>query len=103
MMKETHQIAGDSAGTNHELTVIRFRPDHTTAKIYLQAALHADEQPGMLVLHHLIARLEEAEQKGLLKAEIVILPLANPLGMTHLTFGTHRGRYHPVNAMNYNR
>ncbi|NBR38058.1 MAG: succinylglutamate desuccinylase [Alphaproteobacteria bacterium] len=103
MIRETHQILGDSAGTSHELTMIRFRPDQPTAKIYLQAALHADEQPGMLVLHHLITRLEQAKKKGLLKAEIVLLPLVNPLGMTHLAFGTHRGRYHPVNAMNYNR
>jgi predicted deacylase len=103
MIKDTFTIAGDSAGTSHELTVFRFRPADPVAKVYLQASLHADEQPGMLVLHHLIQKLIEVEKEDRLKAEFVILPMVNPLGMAHLSFGAHRGRYHPVNAMNYNR
>jgi predicted deacylase len=103
MIRETHHIAADTAGTSHELTILRFRPEKPLAKIYLQAALHADEQPGMLVLHHLIQLLTEAEKEDRLKAEFVILPMVNPLGMAHLAFGKHRGRYHPLNGLNYNR
>jgi predicted deacylase len=103
MIRETHHIAADTAGTSHELTILRFKPEKPLAKIYLQAALHADEQPGMLVLHHLIQLLTEAEKEDRLKAEFVILPMVNPLGMAHLAFGKHRGRYHPLNGLNYNR
>lgn len=103
MIRETHHIAADTAGTSHELTILRFRPEKPLAKIYLQAALHADEQPGMLVLHHLIQLLTKAEKEDRLKAEFVILPMVNPLGMAHLAFGKHRGRYHPLNGLNYNR
>ena len=103
MIRETLHIPADTAGTNHELTILRFKPDQPQAKIYLQAALHADEQPGMLVLHHLIERLNEAERDGRLQAEFVVLPMVNPLGMAHLAFGKHRGRYHPLNGLNYNR
>lgn len=103
MIRETHHIPADTAGTSHELTILRFKPDQPTAKIYLQAALHADEQPGMLVLHHLIQMLTDAEKENRLQAEFVVLPMVNPLGMAHLAFGKHRGRYHPLNGLNYNR
>ncbi len=88
MIRETHHIAADTAGTSHELTILRFRPEKPLAKIYLQAALHADEQPGMLVLHHLIQLLTKAEKEDRLKAEFVILPMVNPLGMAHLALAS---------------
>jgi predicted deacylase len=103
MIRETHHIPADTAGTRHELTILRFKPDQPAAKIYLQAALHADEQPGMLVLHHLIQMLTDAEKENRLLAEFVVLPMVNPLGMAHLAFGKHRGRYHLLNGLNYNR
>jgi predicted deacylase len=38
-----------------------------------------------------------------LHGEVVVMPMVNPLGMAHVQFHTHRGRYHPVNGLNYNR
>ena len=102
MALTTHVITGDTPAVQFELPVYEFGPQGGT-KVYLQAGMHADEHPGMLVLHHLITALSEAEAQGLLQAHFVILPVVNPLGLAHLSFHTHRGRYHPVNGLNYNR
>ena len=95
-------IAGDTPSAQFEIPIYEFGPKGGK-KIYLQAGMHADEHPGMVVLHHLIAMLESAEADGLLDAHFVILPVVNPLGLAHLSFHMHRGRYHPTNGLNYNR
>ena len=95
-------LQGDSPSAQFALPIYEFGTVGAK-KIYLQAGMHADEHPGMLVCHHLIRQLEAAEKQGLLRAHFVILPVVNPLGLAHLSFHTHRGRYHPVNGLNYNR
>ena len=87
-------IHGDAPGRSTELNYFRIGPESATKKVYLQAALHADEQPGIMILHHLLPLLEQAEQRGELNARFVIFPMVNPLGMadtvsyTHLTLPT---------------
>jgi hypothetical protein len=49
-------------------------------KAYLQASLHADEIPGMLAAHHLIGLLDDADKRGEIKGEIIVVPVANPVG-----------------------
>ena len=95
-------IHGDTPSQSYELPIYEFGPK-CGVKIYLQAGMHADEHPGMLILHHLLDALEAAEANGTLQAHFVILPVVNPLGLAHLSFHMHRGRYHPVNGLNYNR
>ena len=95
-------ISGDTPSAQFEIPIYEFGPKGGK-KIYLQAGMHADEHPGMLVLHHLIPMLESAEAEGILEAHFVILPVVNPLGLAHLSFHMHRGRYHPTNGLNYNR
>jgi len=43
--KITRKIVGDSPGKTTELNYFRIGPDNAEKKVYLQAALHADEQP----------------------------------------------------------
>ena len=45
-------------------------------KVYLQAGLHADEMPGVLVLQHLMALLDEAEKRGQILGEVLVVPAA---------------------------
>ena len=94
---------GDTPSSSYSVPIYQCGPEEGTPQIYLQAAMHADEHPGTMVLHHLLDLLEAAETKGLLKARFTILPIVNPLGLAHLSFHTHRGRYHPVLGLNYNR
>ena len=56
-----------------------------------QAALHADEIPGLLVLHHLQRLLDQASVAGAIDGEVVIVPLANHAGVAFLTVIPHWG------------
>ena len=52
---ENRTLKGDFQGTSYNLRVFRFgaaKPGKP--KAYMHAALHADETPGMLTLHHLL-------------------------------------------------
>ena len=49
-------------------------------RAYIQASLHADELPGMILAHHLIKMLDSADKLGLISKEIIIVPFANPIG-----------------------
>lgn len=96
-------LAGDSPGRQTELNYYRIGPEDAEKKVYLQAAIHADEQPGILVLHHLLQLLTEADEAGLLKARFVLFPMVNPLGMGDIEFQKHQGRYYRTTGVNYNR
>lgn len=92
-----------SPGTARELVVHRFGQAAARPKIYLQAALHADETPGLLVLHHLYSLLEEADRRGGIAGEIVLVPYANPIGLAQFSNGDHAGRYELGGGGNFNR
>ncbi len=96
-------LAGDSPGRTTELNYLRIGPQDAARKVYLQAALHADEQPGILVLHHLLALLEAADAAGELRARFVLFPMVNPLGMGDIEFGRHQGRFNRATGVNHNR
>jgi len=101
----TREITGDSPGRVTTLQYYKIGPAASAdiPKVYLQAALHADEQPGILVLHHLLALLKAADSKGQLSAHFVVMPMVNPLGMAGLSFNQHQGRYDAVSGVNFNR
>jgi len=102
---EDIKLEGDFQGTNYNLRVFRFGEGLAGApKIYMHAALHADETPGMLILHHLLPRLQAAAEAGQIPGEVVVLPQANPLGGAQVLFrDKHVGRFHMPNAENHNR
>lgn len=91
------------SGTKHSVTAYHFGEPGARPKAYLQAGLHADEFPGMLVLHYLRPMLEQAQQRGKLTGEIVLLPQANPLGLTQHHQGFLNGRYEAETGSNFNR
>ncbi|MCP4875164.1 MAG: succinylglutamate desuccinylase/aspartoacylase family protein [Gammaproteobacteria bacterium] len=96
-------LVGDSPGKTTELTYFRIGPNSAEKKVYLQAALHADEQPGILILHHLLELLRVADEAGELGAQFVLFPMVNPLGMGDIEFGQHQGRYDRDSGVNHNR
>ena len=69
----------------------------------MHASLHADEPPGMLVLHHLKGLLLKAEAEGLLDGEIVMVPVANPIGLSQYLLRQGLGRFDLGSAENFNR
>ena len=101
--KMTHRIETDAPGTATELTLFRIGPQSAATKIYLQAALHADEQPGIMAIHHLLPMLKAADERGELTARFTIFPMVNPLGMSQRVFEGHPGRYDFRTGTNFNR
>lgn len=96
-------LAGDTPGQTTTLPFYRIGPADAPEKVYLQAALHADEQPGTMLLHHLLPLLGQADEQGLLRARFVVIPMANPLGMANLVGRRHLGRADINSGVNYNR
>ncbi len=96
-------LRGDSAGTQRSLAVYRFGQAGAGPKVYLQAALHADEMPGVLVLQHLLPLLETAEEAGRILGEVVVVPLANPIGFAQWTHHKPLGRFEAETMQNFNR
>ena len=98
---ERLQLPVTSAGTLSTLSVVRHGAPGARPKAYLQASLHADEIPGMLVLEHLLRLLDAAADQ--VAGEIVVVPVANPLGLAQSVSGRVLGRYALTGAGNYNR
>lgn len=98
---DTVTLPAASPGTNRALTVIRYTPQGSSPgpKVYIQAGLHADEAPGYLVAHHLTTLLDQAEVKG----EIVLVPAANPIGLSQWRDELLHGRFNFANSVNFNR
>lgn len=99
MKRETLSLPSASPGTQSELTIWRYGTPGARPKVHLQAALHADEWPGVLMLHHLHRLLQTADIQG----EIVIVPLANPLGLRQFLGGYALGRFDFDYSGNFNR
>ena len=101
--REEHRLPSAGPGTNRSITVYRYGDPKARPKIYIQTGLHADEIPGMLVLHHLRNRLEQAAIDGLMIGQIVMVPVANPIGMAQRVQGDLLGRLDFINGRNFNR
>ncbi|PDT04013.1 peptidase M14 [Rhizobium chutanense] len=97
-------IPGDTPGTAWRLPVLRFASrDPKAPKVYIQAALHAGELPGTVLLHFLCEKLREAENEGRIAGDITIVPQANPIGAAQSHFGELQGRFDLGSRTNFNR
>ncbi|MBX2830826.1 MAG: succinylglutamate desuccinylase/aspartoacylase family protein [Rhodospirillales bacterium] len=103
MQEERIELLRPQMGTSRALTVRRYGKAETGPKVYFQAALHADELPGVITLHHLEALLKEADAKGEIAGEIVVVPFANPIGFTQYVDMKPIGRFEMRSGENFNR
>ncbi|MDP2639403.1 MAG: succinylglutamate desuccinylase/aspartoacylase family protein, partial [Betaproteobacteria bacterium] len=90
-------------GSSRSIAVHRFGKAGARPKAYLQAAIHANELPGAMALHHLMPMLAEADRRGRIKGEIVVVPTVNPIGLSQLVGNNHLGRYDFLGRDNFNR
>jgi uncharacterized protein len=103
-MKTEHiDLDGTTPGTRHVLTVHRFGTPGARPQVYVQAALHADEIPGMLAAHYLRQMLMRKELEGLIQGEIILVPFANPIGLAQRILGVQVGRFDVHDGNNFNR
>ncbi len=103
MNTETHTLHGSTPGLKHELTVLRFGTPGARPKATIQAALHADEVPALLVAQALRHQLAAAEAAGNLSGEVVLVPVANPIGLAQRLLGRLEGRFDLRDGVNFNR
>ena len=101
--RKTVTLPGDAPGSAVELNFFHVGPADAPEKVYLQAALHADEHPGTMVLHHLLPMLRRADEQGQLRARFTVMPMVTPQAMANLSLRHHIGRYDPHTGINYNR
>ena len=103
MQTVRHPLLGQSLGTARELVSLHYGTTGRGPKVTIQASLHADELPGMLVAHHLRRRLDVLEAEGKVLGEIVLVPLANPIGLSQWVLREPLGRFDLASGENFNR
>ncbi|WP_291915630.1 succinylglutamate desuccinylase/aspartoacylase family protein [Limnohabitans sp.] len=101
--KSSIQLPSMTPGTQRSISVLRFGKAGARPKVYMQAAIHANEMPGTMAMHHLMPLLVEADKKGLIQGEIILVPTVNPIGQAQLVGNSHAGRYNLLSYENFNR
>jgi predicted deacylase len=97
-----HALSAPYGTAYYELTSYHFgKPGGP--KAYIQAALHADEVPAMLVAHELRKRLQALDAAGKVKGEVILVPAANPIGLAQVINERPFGRFDLSNGINFNR
>lgn len=103
MHTETLELLSDTPGTRRTLTVMRYGQAGSGPKAYLQAALHADEVPALVVAHVLREKLAALDAAGQILGEVILVPFANPIGLGQTVLGQQQGRFALHDGKNFNR
>jgi predicted deacylase len=103
MHSTKHPIAIEDNVATFQLTSFHYGTPGVGKKVYIQASLHADEVPAMLVAHFLRQELDRLDAAGRIKGEIILVPAANPIGLSQTIHGTPFGRYDLSTGVNFNR
>ncbi len=96
-------LNSDTPGQELSLRVVRFSGAENGPAVYIQAALHSHEIPGMVAIDGLISRLAEAENDARLAGSVTLVPHANPIGLTQGVYGETLGRFDLNGRINFNR
>ncbi len=97
-----HPLLSPAPGTQRELVSLHYGQPGGP-KAYIQASLHGDELPGMLVAYHLRQQLDALDAAGQIRGEIVLVPTANPIGLSQHLLHMHMGRFELTTGENFNR
>lgn len=103
MKQQQHLLQGLSLGTQRFITSLHFGDASDGPRAYIQAGLHASEVPGMLVAHYLRELLQQLEAEGKLTGEVILLPIANPIGLDQTLLSYQMGRFDFASGENFNR
>jgi predicted deacylase len=98
-----HPLPASSMGNERTLTIIHYGDQNSQKKAYIQAGLHADEAPDFVVMHHLINLLDQADAAKKIEGQIILVPVANPIGVSQWRDEILQGRFDFFNSINFNR
>lgn len=102
MQERHHPLLSASLGTQRELISYHFGKP-SSRQVYIQAALHGDELPGVAVAWYLKQRLKVLESAGRIEAAITLVPIANPIALAQHWHGMHLGRFDTASGQDFNR
>ncbi len=100
---QEHLLPISAVGTERKIISVHFGSDKSGVKAYIQAGLHADEAPGYLVASRLLELLDQADAAGRISGEIIVVPVANPIGLSQWGTDIIQGRFDATNNINFNR
>jgi hypothetical protein len=100
---ELIELPSGLPGTRQTLAVHRFGQPGAGPVVYVQGALHADEIPGMAAARLLVEKLEALDRADLVRGEVVVVPVANPVGLGQRLHGHAHGRFDLATGVNFNR
>ena len=103
MRRIDHLLEHQSLGRQTQVSSLHFGQSGAGPKAYIQASLHAEELPGMLAAFHLRALLAAAEEQGRIHGEVVLVPVANPIGLAQRLDHKSMGRFELGSSENFNR
>lgn len=103
MRIEHHPLIPAAPGAHLELVSLHHGTPGAGPKVLIQASLHADEVPGMLVAHHLRECLAALDAEGRVTGEVVLVPAANPIGLNQWMLRAPQGRFEWSSGENFNR
>ena len=103
MQRHDHPLLSPSLTTQRSISSFHFGTPGSGQKVYIQASLHADELPGMMTAWHLKQRLAALEAEGRIAGEIILVPVANPIGLDQNLNGVALGRFELASGQNFNR
>src|SRR5471032_25789 len=103
MKLREHVLLQATPGSHRQIDSEHYGPSGQGHKIYIQAALHADETPAMLVAAQLRRHLAALEKDNRLTSEVVLVAVANPAGLSQFIMGANSGRFELGSGRNYNR
>lgn len=103
MQRIDHPLLSPSLGSHKTITSFHFGTPDSGLKVYIQASLHAEELPGMLAAYHLRPLLQAAEAAGQVVGEVVLVPVANPIGLAQRVDHKPMGRFELDTSENFNR
>lgn len=103
MHQQHHPLLTQTLGTQREIVSFHYGSAQNSRKVYIQSSLHADELPGMLVSFCLKRKLAALEEQGAISGEIVLVPVANPIGLNQHLLAGHLGRFEFDSSENFNR
>jgi predicted deacylase len=103
MHTHIHHLGAEDCPAAYQLQSLHFGAAGKGRKAYIQASLHADEVPAMLVAQSLRRDLERLEREGRIRGEVVLVPAANPIGLAQAIQGTPFGRFDLGSGANFNR
>lgn len=96
-------LAPSHIGVTKQVSFFRYGQPGARPKVYIQAALHAGEMTGTIAVAHLRRLLDEAARENRIVGEVILAPIANPIGLSQFLAGDLQGRFDGPSLTNYNR